>query len=631
MNKRPILVATIGYILGILWGLYFNFSIVLLHFHIVAIYAIIKRFLNKKRRFKLISVKRYIRYLKLFLNKKTIISIIIISTISNTIILNQNHKYQNLYQEENINIIGIIESNKTEKQYKNTYILKVKSIDKSTKYKDTKIYLSTNKNRKLEYGDMVKIEGIFKKPEVQRNENGFDYSKYLRTLKIYGTIEADNVEIIKKNQVNSVFIFSNNISLKIKQKIFEIFSQKEASIISGILLGDTSQINEEIEQDFRISNFTHILAVSGMHVEYIVVFINIIFIKMIGKRNTKILTIIILIIYMFITGFSPSIVRAGTMGILVSLAWLIHRKNDLATSISLSLLILLIYNPYLLTSIGVQLSYTATIGIILFQKNVINILNKIKSKKKNRVKDYITEKIKEILAVIISAQLAILPITLFHFNVLGVYFIITNILVSFIIGPILALGIITLIFSFINLPIAKLISYLESIGIETLIFISKFSNLPISKIYIPTPKIWQIILFYISVISLNIFLKLKNQRKLNQTQRRVINLYHLLKFKCRINQKKIIVTIILISILFCLIQFIPKNFEINFIDVGQGDCTFIVTPQNKTILIDGGGSKSESFDVGEKTLLPFILDKGYTKIDYIIISHFDQDHVRSVF
>ena len=66
------------------------------------------------------------------------------------------------------------------------------------------------------------------------------------------------------------------------------------------------------------------------------------------------------------------------------------------------------------------------------------------------------------------------------------------------------------------------------------------------------------------------------------------------------------------------------------IDVGQGDCTFIVTPRNKTILIDGGGSSSDEFDVGKSTLLPYILDKGYTKIDYIFISHFDQDHVGGI-
>lgn len=76
-----------------------------------------------------------------------------------------------------------------------------------------------------------------------------------------------------------------------------------------------------------------------------------------------------------------------------------------------------------------------------------------------------------------------------------------------------------------------------------------------------------------------------------------------------------------------IFNILPKDLKIYFIDVGQGDSTLIVTPRNKTILIDGGGSTSSEFDVGEKTLLPYLLDRGITKLDYIMISHFDQDHV----
>ena len=76
-------------------------------------------------------------------------------------------------------------------------------------------------------------------------------------------------------------------------------------------------------------------------------------------------------------------------------------------------------------------------------------------------------------------------------------------------------------------------------------------------------------------------------------------------------------------------HFIPNNLAIYFVDVGQGDCTLMVTPRNKTILIDGGGSLSDHFDVGKKTLIPYLLDRGLTSIDYVIISHFDQDHVRT--
>ena len=83
-------------------------------------------------------------------------------------------------------------------------------------------------------------------------------------------------------------------------------------------------------------------------------------------------------------------------------------------------------------------------------------------------------------------------------------------------------------------------------------------------------------------------------------------------------------------VIISIIKVIPKDLRIHFLDVGQGDSTFIETPKNKTILIDGGGSMSKNFDVGKSTLLPYILDRGYTKIDYVIISHFDQDHVGGI-
>ena len=69
--------------------------------------------------------------------------------------------------------------------------------------------------------------------------------------------------------------------------------------------------------------------------------------------------------------------------------------------------------------------------------------------------------------------------------------------------------------------------------------------------------------------------------------------------------------------------------KIHFVDVGQGDCTFILTPKNKSILVDGGGSLSEENDVGEKILVPYLLDRGYTSIDYLVVSHADQDHIRT--
>ena len=188
---------------------------------------------------------------------------------------------------------------------------------------------------------------------------------------------------------------------------------------------------------------------------------------------------------------------------------LIHRKNDIWTSISLSLLILLIYNPFLILNVGLQLSYLGTIGIVCFNKNVYNFLRKLKIRNKkiryriNRKFILFMDKIKEMLSVTLSAQIVILPILLFNFNILGIYFFISNILVSVIIGPIIIVGFVCILISFISIEIAKILSIFMSVGIQILISISEISHLPFSKIYIPTPKVWQIVIYYICVIVIN--------------------------------------------------------------------------------------------------------------------------------
>ena len=136
---------------------------------------------------------------------------------------------------------------------------------------------------------------------------------------------------------------------------------------------------------------------------------------------------------------------------------------------------------------------------------------------------------------------------------------------------------------------------------------------------------------------------------LNGTKRRVKNLIALMKYKLYEKKKKIWKTyqkilkekniklcilktckmIILIIFLSGIGQF-QQKLKIHFLDVGQGDSCFIITPNHKTILIDGGGSTSSSFDVGKDTVIPYLLDKGYTKINYVFISHFDQDHVGGI-
>lgn len=633
--KRPIVVAIIGYIIGIIVGLYLQISMVPFCILIIVTEIIYKQLLKNKRKhqkLKLFSIKRYFRYVKIFINSKVILLIVITSLISNTLILIQNQRYEKMYtllsSKENIKLTGIVISNKEEKQYYNKYKIEAKIQNKNFRF-----YIMTDKKINLEYGDKIKLNGEYKRPEVQRNYKGFDYSKYLKQLKIYGTIKCSKIEILDKEQTNKIFQIAEQTKTKIVDNTKSILDEETSSILLGLVLGYKTDIDETTQENFKNASMAHILAVSGMHVAYVILGINIVFKKILGKRNTYILSIFILIFYMFITNFASSVTRAGIMGILMLFSKIVYRKNDIYTAIAISLFLILIYNPFLILNVGMQLSYGGVLGIIIFNKNITKMLENIKINNKvykYRIKPKIQktlDKIKEIVSVSISVQLFILPILLKNMNTINPYFLISNLILSIVVGLIVIIGFLFMVMILFNSNIANLFSHIVKLGIKILIFISNIGKIQFSKIYIPTPSLFSIILYYtILAITLYIF-RIYSAKNPNITQIRVRNLIAIIKMKARDNKQKIRKIFAIVILVIIVINILPKNLKIYFIDVGQGDSTLIVTPKNKTILIDGGGSKD--YDVGKNTLLPYLLDRGFKAIDYMIISHFDNDHVRA--
>ena len=633
--KRPLLVVAIGYIIGIVWGLYCNCSIALLYAIITMFYLLYKLIQRPRKKLKLFSFKRYFRYIKIYLEFKVIIVLITTSLISNFIIIKQNRKYENLYTDiSNLNLKGTIVSNEKVKENINIYKLKVDELNESLKYKNTYLFIQVKNNLNLEYGSKVEIDGDFVEPNRQRNNMGFDYKEFLKTKKIYGTVKVKNVKTIEKNSYNFISILSNKVFFKIKRNIEKSMPKETSQLVLGVMLGYTEAMDEEVIQNFRDSNMAHILAVSGMHVTYIVIGIMIILKPILGKRKSKIFVILLLTAYMFVTGLTPSIVRATIMHIIMLSSGLFYRKNDVLNSIAVSILIILIYNPFLISSISVLLSYGGTIGIINFNKTILYVLKKIKIKNK-KYKYRINKKfakaikfIRESLSLAISVQLMIIPIIAICFNTFSFAFYITNILLSVIIGPIIAIGLIIIICALISTNLAEIASFFLIPFLKILTIISEIGkNTPVSKIYIGTPHIIEITIYYFIIFIQNSTFKIYMAKNPSTFQYRVRNIISLIKYKIKLNQNKVISFILIVCMIFIISLSFPQNLNIFFIDVGQGDSTLIVTPMKHCILIDGGGNLNESFDVGKNTVLPYLLSRRITKLDYIIVSHFDQDHI----
>lgn len=544
---------------------------------------------------------------------------------------------------QEIEIIATVMSDKAEKEYKTVYKIrvdKIKDRNKSKYYQGSYLLLNIKKSDKmqeLKYGSQIKIYGEYIEPDEARNENGFSYKNYLKSIKVYGTINSSKIEIMKENNINYIIRFCNFIKNQIKEKIQEMLPDEPGDLLLGILIGDDEYIDKDTMNYFKVSNLYHILAVSGAHISYIILGMTFLLNKICpNKKLIYMLTILSLLFFMGMIGYSPSVVRAVIMGIILLGSYIVNRKLDISNSIGVSILIILMNNPFMMYHIGFWLSYGGTIGIICFSKMIKEGLIKKEEKHSNQMVIYknkkVIEKVKqsilEMFCITISAQIMILPIIVLNYNTISLTFWISNLLAGYLIGGITIGGFVFSIISFFSKTLACMIAFPLNLIIQLLLNISKFSSyLPLSQIYVITPNFILVIFYYMFLFILFLYFYFCKKQDLSYIQKKILHFMNKTKNRIKEKKKQILGMVVIILFIFVFYSNIPKDLRIYFIDIGQGDSTLIITPQNKKILIDSGGSTlTNEFDVGEKTLLPYLLNRGVRTIDYIMISHFDADH-----
>ncbi len=464
------------------------------------------------------------------------------------------------------NFIVEIEGTAKEKNYYNVYEGKIEN-------KKFLIYISKTENT-FSYGDKIKVTATFNKPNKARNSGGFDYSVYLKSKKIYGSFKVEKIlEVEKAKRVPLIN--------KIQEHIKETFNKnlKNSPLAIGLLLGIRDNISEDVQDDFKNANLTHMLAISGAHFSYVILIVSFICKKLKNKRLQQFILIGAIIFFMNLTGNTPSVVRAGIMSILLILSSILKRQNDIYTNISTSLLIQIINNPYVIFDVGLILSYSGVIGIVTFNKFFSKII-------KNKI-----------ICVTLSANSLLIPIMIYKYNTISFTFVISNVLASGLLGVIIMLELIACIIKI------KPVFVLLDISLSLLQKIANFcSKIPFSNVYVTTKTVFLVLAIY-----LIIFLVIKRKKK------------------------SIPIIILFIFVFTCFARIYNYNtlekdiLQIKFIDVGQGDCTLLIN-KGKTLMIDTGGSTSSSYDVGENIVHKYLLYKGINKIDYLMLSHFDADH-----
>lgn len=416
----------------------------------------------------------------------------------------------------------------------------------------------------ISYGDYIYVKGKLIKPKDNTNFNLFNYKKYLLSNNIKYTVKASNIKILKRNK-NIFYKLKNYIFFKIKSL------DKSKKYILTFIFADKSYMDKEMYDNYQNLGISHLFAVSGMHISLV----TFILLKLLEGKNEVIkylITFIFLMFYLFLTNYTISMVRACFQFILIFINKLFKLNIDNSNIVIFLFSVLIILNPYIIYNIGFLFSFSISFTLIKFKDMITG--------------DFMIKNIKtSLLSFFVS-----MPILINNFFKVNFLSIILNIIyipfVSYILFP---LCLITILFPFFDSFTYFVINFFETIT-------KFFSSINLLTFSITKMNIILVIIYYFIFLWI-----IKSNDKL---------------------KKKII--IVFIFIVFIINNNTIVNNEVHFLDVGQGD-SILIRIKSKNILIDTGGNIN--FNISKNVLIPYFRSSGIKKIDYLILTHGDYDHM----
>jgi competence protein ComEC len=398
-------------------------------------------------------------------------------------------------------------------------------------------------SKNLNFGDIVILNANLKEILSPRNPHVFDYKKYIAYQNIWhqAFINHHQWKLLKVNNTFSIIRWSQNIREKVlKLLVKNNFKNGEYAVAASLLLGNTHNLDIDIIQDYRNAGVIHILVVSGLHVSIIYLLISRLLFFLYNRRFEKIIKAIIILIilwiYVIITGCSPSVLRASIMFSFIIIGKTFSQNHNTLNNIIASAFLLLLINPFNLMNISFQLSYLAVIGIVVVNQHLQTFEDK---------DNFFKRKILPLIILTLSAQAFVYPLCIYYFHQFPVYFLLANIIVIPLTGVIINL-IIALIFVQPFTLLAKIISFISIYLIKSMnAIIHYIDNLPyslINNIYINIAE--TIVLYIITIVFLffiiakvryslitflcllSLFITERTYKKYTQAYQKIFIVYH---------------------------------------------------------------------------------------------------------
>lgn len=475
----------------------------------------------------------------------------------------------------------------------------IETADSTKKIRAGKVCLRPG-DRSLRIGDQIRIETAHRHMERGRNQGSFDERRYYHSLGIGNLYYSEDVFVTGHSPrpvKNGLFFFRE----RLRRVYVSELNEKDAGILSSMILGDKTLMEEELKGLYSGAGISHILAVSGLHVSMIGLTV----FEFLRKRRCRypfscLCSGVCLFLFCMMSGMSISALRAGLMFLVYLGAQLLGRKYSSLRAMGLAASVTLLWNPAAIYNAGFYLSYLAVAG-------AVGIGGMSRSKEKRGQISFgakILLSVKDSLRLSSCIMLATMPISAYFFYEIPLYGMLANVIILPLAGIVMGSGFLGGCLGLTMLP-GMWISFIPCHVILRLYEgVCRLIRLfPAESVITGQPKLWMLFLYY----GIFVWIIIGSGQKKEKRQYRY---------------KPAVLAVFLAMVL--IAPGIPA-FQISYLDVGQGDGIYMNMGDGRTFMIDGGSVSEQK--VGTYQILPFLKSQGTRSLDGWIVTHGDKDHI----
>jgi competence protein ComEC len=470
-------------------------------------------------------------------------------------------------------------------------------------------------NQTFRYGEILRLRGSLKTPP--ENED-FSYRDYLAAQHIHSYMSSAEVTVLPGRAGSLVYVALYDFKEKALNNIYRLFPDPESSLMAGILLGVDTGLTQDLQQAFKNTGTAHIIAISGFNISIIAGLFVTFFSRFLGPRRGTLVAILVIIFYTILVGGDAAVVRAAIMGSLALFAKQIGRRQAALNTLLAVALFMCMWNPLYIWDVGFQLSFFATLGLILYADPFSQFANRIITRFfPASATEKFAELFSEFVLLTLAAQVTTIPIMAYHFQRIS--------LVSFLANPfilpaqpaVMILGGLAVLLSLVWFPLGQIAAWVTwPFVVYTIRMVEVFDRVPHGTIFLGELSIWFVIIFYAVLFAVTFGgAQIKEWfQSMKQDRRRIPA------------GTGLVILLLALLLIWRAASTVPdERLHITFLDAGSADAILIKTPTGKHVLINGGPSVTTLADELGRRLPTF-----NRKLDWLIVASTDEEDIAAL-